>query len=167
MKLNLGCAYNKMEGWVNVDMDPACNPDMLFDVTMPWPLEDNVVDEVNAEHVLEHLEGTQGYLRFWTEMYRVCKPGAEIKIEVPHWQHQTFFHDPTHVRAVTPIGIAMFDQQRNQEDLLAKGRETKLGFMCHVDFAMQGVSYGLDQLTGEPMTCNYMTKVVKPQRYVQ
>ena len=168
MKLNLGCAYNHMEGWTNVDLDPECNPDLCFDLTKPnWPIEDSTVEAVNAEHILEHLEGTEGYLTFWKELYRVCKNGAEIKIEVPHWNHDTFHHDPTHVRKVTPIGVAMFDQQRNQDDLLNKGRETKLGFMCKVDFAMMGANYGFDQGNGQPMTCYYMTKAVKPARYIK
>ena len=167
-KLNLGCAYNKKEGWINVDLDSECNPDLCFDLTKPnWPIEDSTITEVVADHILEHLEGTDGYLTFWKELYRVCVNGAEIKIEVPHWLHETFYHDPTHVRRVTPVGVAMFDQQRNQEDLLSGGRETKLGFMCKVDFAMQGVGYGLDNTSGQPMTCNYMTVAIKPQRYVK
>lgn len=166
MKLNLGCGYNKIEGWLNVDSDPECNPDKCFDLTKPdWPIETSTITEVVAEHILEHLEGTEGYLTFWKELYRVCAHDATIQIEVPHWEHDTFHHDPTHVRKVTPIGIAMFDQDRNQNDLINKGRETKLGFMCHVDFSMQAVNYGFDNLNGEPMVCYYITKAVKPPRY--
>jgi hypothetical protein len=167
-KLNIGCGYNKHEGWINVDSDPECQPDLCFDLTKPgWPIEDSTVEEVMAEHILEHLEGTEGYLTFWKELYRVCANNAIIKIEVPHWEHDTFIHDPTHVRAVTPVGIAMFDQGRNQHDLVSNGRETKLGFMCKVDFEMQAVNYGFDNLNGKPMTCYYITKVVKPARFKQ
>lgn len=168
MKLNLGCGYNKIEGWTNVDSDAQCNPDLCFDLTKPnWPIADSVVTEVVAEHVLEHLEGTEGYLTFWKELYRVCAHDAEFKIEVPHWLHETFYHDPTHVRRVTPVGVAMFDQQRNQDDLTNGGRETKLGFMCKVDFEMKGSAFGYDNLNGQPIICKYMTKVVKPQRFVR
>jgi hypothetical protein len=166
MKLNLGCGYNNKDGWVGMDSDPECKPDILFDMTKPnWPIEDNSVDEVLAEHVLEHIEGTEGYATMWKELYRVCQNGAAIHIEVPHWEHDTFHHDPTHVRKVTPIGIAMMDQQRNQDDLINKGRETKLGFMWKVDYDMFAVNYGFDNLNGKPMVCYYQTKVVKPQRY--
>lgn len=168
MKLNLGCGYNHMEGWTNVDSDPECKPDLCFDITKPnWPIEDNTVEVATAEHVLEHLEGIEGYKTFWQELYRVCKNDAIINIEVPHWEHDTFHHDPTHCRKVTPIGIAMMDQQRNQDDLKNGGRETKLGFMWHIDFAMQGVNFGFDNTNALPMVCYYGTKVVKPARYVQ
>lgn len=163
MKLNLGCGYNKKQGYVNIDSDLECNPDLCFDLTTKnWPIEDSTVDEVIATHILEHLEGTAGYLTFWKELYRVCQHDATINIEVPHWKHETFYHDPTHVRAVTPVGIAMFDQQRNQTNT---DGETKLGFMCRVDFEMQGVNYINDNLTGSPVVCQYLTKAIKPARY--
>lgn len=165
-KLHIGCGYKKVEGWINVDKDPECKPDLCFDLTQPnWPIEDSTIDEVMAEHILEHLEGTEGYLTFWKELYRVCKNGAEIKIEVPHWKHDTFIHDPTHCRAVTPVGVAMFDQARNENDRVNGGRETKLGFMCHVDFELQTVNYGFDNINGDPMVCFYITKAIKPCRY--
>ena len=168
MKLNIGCGYNHRSGYINVDSDIECKPDHCFNLTKPnWPLESDSIDEVIAEHILEHLEGTEGYMTFWKELYRVCKHDAVIKIEVPHWEHDTFHHDPTHVRKVTPIGIAMFDQQRNHDDEKNNGRETKLGFMNHVDFEMQSVNYGYDNLNGKPMTCYYITKAVKPTRYKQ
>lgn len=163
MKLNLGCGYNQKDGWTNIDSDPECNPDLCFDLTTPnWPIESSIVDAVVAEHILEHLEGTNGYLTFWKELYRVCAHGATINIEVPHWQHETFFHDPTHIRPITPVGIAMFDQQRNHTNT---DGETKLGFMCRVDFEMQGVNYINENLTGQPIVCQYLTKVIKPARY--
>lgn len=165
-KLNLGCAYNKEPGYINVDLDPTCNPDLCFDLRdTTWPIESGSIDEVLAMHILEHIEGTEGYLTFWKELYRVCVNGAVVKIEVPHWKHETFFHDPTHVRAVTPIGLRMFDQQQNQTNFLENGRETKLGFMCGVDFSLEYVNFGFDATNGEPVTCQYIMKVIKPGRY--
>jgi len=164
MKLNIGCGYAHKEGYINVDSDPECKPDHCFDLTKPnWPLETDSIEEVIAEHVLEHLEGTEGFMTFWKELYRVCKHGTVVQIEVPHWEHDTFHHDPTHVRKVTPIGIAMFDQKRNSE----QDRETKLGIMNKVDFELQAVNYGFDNLNGKPMTCYYITKAIKPARYKQ
>jgi hypothetical protein len=168
MKLNIGCGYSHKEGFINVDSDPECNPQHCFDLTKSnWPIETDSIDEVIAEHVLEHLEGTEGYLTFWKELYRVCKTDAIIRIEVPHWNHETFFHDPTHVRPITPIGIAMFDQQRNQEGLISGDKETKLGFMCKVDFQMLGINYEYNQSTGQPIVCQIGVKAIKPARYKQ
>ncbi|MGZ8924282.1 MAG: class I SAM-dependent methyltransferase [Nitrososphaeraceae archaeon] len=165
-KLHLGCGYNKLPGWINVDSDNECNPDLCFDLRdSDWPIEDSTIEEVLAEHILEHIETTEGYLTLWKELYRVCKPNAIIRIEVPHWKHDTFIHDPTHVRAVTPVGIAMFDQQRNENDRINNGRETKLGFMCGIDFELNTVHYGFDTINGEPMVCYYQVQTIKPPRY--
>ena len=61
MKLNMGCGHNKREGYVNVDMSPVCNPDVVWDLeTLPWPWQDNSVDGVLFNHSLEHLGQSQG-----------------------------------------------------------------------------------------------------------
>ena len=39
MKLNLGCGFDKREGWLNVDNFTACEPDQLLDIeATPWDL---------------------------------------------------------------------------------------------------------------------------------
>ena len=56
MKLNLGCGTNKLEGFVNVDVEPASEPDMVVDLDiLPWPFEDSSAEEIQLNHVLEHL----------------------------------------------------------------------------------------------------------------
>ena len=139
IKLNLGCGFNKYEGYVNVDSAPECKPDTVWDLEKtPWPWKDSSVDEIKLEHVLEHLgQTTERYLAIWKEMWRVCRNGALIDIKVPHWNHENFYHDPTHVRAVTPIGVAMFDQTRNIRNAEENGKETKLGLFTGVDIDIQ------------------------------
>jgi|GEM_PF-1906114 len=40
LKLNIGCGFNKIDGYVNVDAFPDCSPDVLWDLeTTPWPFE--------------------------------------------------------------------------------------------------------------------------------
>jgi hypothetical protein len=138
MKLNLGCGFQKLQGFVNVDNEPLCKPDILHNLEMtPWPIADDQFDQVLASHVLEHLgQTTESYFRIIKELWRVCKDGAIIEVHVPHPRHDNFLHDPTHVRAITPIGLAMFDQLRNINDHKNGGAETKLGLMNGVDFEL-------------------------------
>lgn len=146
MKLNLGCGNNKLHGYVNVDMFDHCEPDVLFNIeNTPWAMwSDNSVDEIMMIHVLEHIGATpELYFNVIKEMYRVCKDGALIHIQVPHWQHDNFHHDPTHVRKITPIGLAMFGKTRNLRDIKNKGAESKLGLMLNVDFEVVKVFYHL------------------------
>ena len=55
-KLNLGCGFDKREGFVNADNFPECSPDVRFDIERtPWPLEDDGFDHILMKHVLEHV----------------------------------------------------------------------------------------------------------------
>ena len=146
MKLNLGCGFKKYDGYINVDVSPAVSPDIVVDLEKtPWPWEDSSVDEIKLEHTLEHLGQTsQQYLDIWKELWRVGKNGCVIDIMVPHWNHENFYHDPTHVRAITPVGVAMFDQTRNIKDAGAGGRESKLGLITGIDISLSqnDIEYG-------------------------
>ena len=134
MKLNLGCGYNKLDGYVNVDHDSRCEPDVVADLEDTLPFEDNSVDEIMMTHVLEHLGAdVKTYFKIWKELYRVLKNEGVVKIIVPHHNHDNFHHDPTHVRKVTPIGVAMFDQERNLETIRTSGHETTLGLQLGID----------------------------------
>lgn len=138
MKLNLGCGFNKYEGYVNVDSASESEPDVLWDLEKtPWPWEDDSVEEILMEHVLEHLgETSRDYLRIWQEMYRIGAPGCAIRIVVPHWNHDNFHNDPTHKRPVTPEGIEIFDQARNLRDIQKGERGTKLGLFLGIDISL-------------------------------
>lgn len=58
-KLNFGCGQDKHEGYLNVDIDPACHPDLLIvdgdDTTLPR----RYFSEVMALDVLEHFPRAQ------------------------------------------------------------------------------------------------------------
>ena len=80
MRLNLGCGYNKRQGWTNVDRSAACNPDQLVDLeSFPWPWEASTIDEIMLNHVLEHLGATtEGYIGIIKEIWRVCRNAATV-----------------------------------------------------------------------------------------
>lgn len=139
MKLNLGCGNNKIIGWVNVDMFPACNPDMLANLEhFPYHWEDNSVDEILLNHVLEHLgQVTEVYLKIVQELYRICRHGAIIHIRVPHPRHDDFIIDPTHVRPITVEGLTLFDQSLNREWIEGGWASTPLGIYLDVNFKIQ------------------------------
>jgi ubiquinone/menaquinone biosynthesis C-methylase UbiE len=142
MKLNLGCGYNKLENYVNVDHDINCKPDIVANLEELLPFADNSISEIILNHVLEHLgQDTKTYLNIWKEFYRILKNDGVIKIAVPHWNHDNFHHDPTHVRKVTPIGVDMFNQQRNMDTIKEHGQETTLGIQLGIDIEVTDVGY--------------------------
>jgi len=147
MRLNLGCGYNKREGFVNVDSSRHCAPDLIHDLEeFPWPWADSTVDEILMIHVLEHLgAATETYFAVLREMYRICRHDARITIVVPHPRHDDFLHDATHVRAVTLEGLSMFSRKNCEEWIAAGNANTPLAFIADVDFDLVETEMTLDE----------------------
>ena len=145
MFLNLGCGLNKIVGAVNVDCAAACVPDIVWDLEdTPWPFESGCADRVALIHVLEHLgETTAGFMAIMKELYRVCAPGAEIKIVVPHPRSDHFLGDPTHVRPINPDMMALFSKESNRRWAAEHRANSPLGLYCDVDFTLVGYQYAL------------------------
>ena len=134
MKLHLGCGNKILDGYLNVDKFGT--PEFQCDLEKtPWPWHDSTVDEILMIHVLEHLgQQTETYIGIIKEMYRVCQNGATIRIIVPHFRHDNFWGDPTHVRAVTPDSLRLFSKKFNQECISRGSSHSTLGIYHNVDF---------------------------------
>jgi hypothetical protein len=141
IRLNLGCGLRRLEGFVNVDK--YGEPDLTHDLeTFPWPWADDSVEEIVLNHVLEHLgRDPDVYIKIMKEMYRVCRDGATIRIIVPHFRHDYFYDDPTHVRAVTPLGLMLFSQRQNREWIARGAANSPLGLFHGIDFELTDVKY--------------------------
>lgn len=59
----------------------------------PLPFEDNTFDEVKAFHILEHCHNLVSVME---EIWRVSKPNAIVRIEVPSERSVWAWGDPTH-----------------------------------------------------------------------
>lgn len=141
LRLNLGCGAKRLKGYLNVDK--FGNPDLRFDLeTFPWPWQDNSVSDIELHHVLEHLgQQTDVYLKIIQEMYRICAPKAKVHVVVPHHRSDRFVHDPTHVRAITPVGLSMFSQRLNREWQSQGKAFTLLGLYLNVNFELEQTIY--------------------------
>jgi len=105
MKLNLGCAEQIIEGWVNVDYALGARlvklpivgffvkkfklfksdwDDRIFlhnlEKPLPWP--NNSVDVIYTSHTLEHMTKESGS-RLLKECFRVLKPKGVLRVIVP------------------------------------------------------------------------------------
>jgi ubiquinone/menaquinone biosynthesis C-methylase UbiE len=93
-KLHLGCGEEIKKGYVNLDLLPIKGVDVVWDCDkFPYPFKDDEFDEVYTSHTLEHLEDLVAVM---TELERICKNKAKIKIVVPHFSAGTTYRDPTH-----------------------------------------------------------------------
>lgn len=103
--VNLGCGKVKIPGALGVDRVMVDGyTDKVHDLNVvPYPFEDNSVDEVHFYHVLEHLDHP---VRKMEEIWRILKPGGILHMRVPHFSGMGAFTDITHVR---PFGYESFD----------------------------------------------------------
>jgi hypothetical protein len=146
MKLNMGCGYKKLSGFVNVDISPECSPDVVVDLEeTPWPWESNSAHTVLFNHSLEHLGANHRVFEaMMKELYRICRNGAEVQINVPHPRHDDFINDPTHVRPITPGVLTLFSKKMNQEWARVGASNSPLAIYWGIDFEIRGVEFGLD-----------------------
>jgi hypothetical protein len=118
MKLNIGSGRKRLEGYVNIDMNPKLNPDLVCNLASEgWPISDGIVTEGVCSHVMEHLPNTpEPFFHFLRELYRVCANGAVIHVAVPHPRNDLFFRDPTHVRPILPDMLVPFSKRQHAEE---------------------------------------------------
>lgn len=101
----------------------------------PWPWADSSVFEATFIHSLEHMGGDpKVFLAIMRELYRVMAPGGRVTIHVPHPRHDNFLNDPTHVRAVTPEMLSLFDRDLNDQWQQAGGANSPLAHYTGVNF---------------------------------
>lgn len=85
MKLNLGCGKNKIEDYVNVDVEPSVEPDVVADFTKSLPYEDGTVEEIVMMHTIEHVleDLHQG---IFDECHRVLVDGGTLLLAYPEFE---------------------------------------------------------------------------------
>ena len=81
MRIHLGCGNNVKEGYLNIDKYVVGEGIENYDIlSLPFAL--GSVDEILAEHLVEHLSFEEES-SFFSEMYRLLSPGGVLRIEVP------------------------------------------------------------------------------------
>jgi SAM-dependent methyltransferase len=96
LKLNLGCGYRKMDGYVNIDNRIEVNPDSLWDLSLglSWPISS--VDEIRAFDILEHIPIGKTMILI-ESIWRSLKPGGIFEHFTPSTDGRGAFQDPFHV----------------------------------------------------------------------
>ncbi|TPV92716.1 MAG: class I SAM-dependent methyltransferase [Myxococcales bacterium FL481] len=172
-QLNLGCGYQPLEGFLNVDFDAKCNPDAIVNLEhMPWPFTTDQAKRVVMHHVLEHLAPDPShFLKLMQELYRICAPNALIQLTLPHPRHDEYLTDPTHVRPFLPETFHLFSQSRNLDWQARRVSNTCLALRLGVDFEVTRVSYDLDprwrlRLEANPITRDELADLITSQSNV-
>jgi len=96
-----------LQGWLNVDNHPYCNPDKIVDLKKRWPFKSGSVDEILADNVVEHLTDLKHFL---VEAARVLKLGGRLKIVVPSYKSATAYA-PDHKRYFSVYTFMMLGEK--------------------------------------------------------
>lgn len=132
LRLNLGCGLQPIEGFTNIDREPAAKHDLLLDICgEAWPFADGSVDEIVAHHVLEHTDDLAWVMK---ECYRVMKPGALLRITSWHPASDQYWGDPTHRQPITKDTLSLFSLAAVNEAINAGKPITPLALYHEVNF---------------------------------
>ena len=86
--LQVACGGNYIEGWLNTDVFPHLA--LLFlDATKRFPIKSNSVLYIFSEHFIEHISRCS-VLSFFSESFRVLKPGGALRISTPDLESLTY-----------------------------------------------------------------------------
>jgi predicted SAM-dependent methyltransferase len=133
IRLNLGCGPHRIEGYVGVDLigGPAVD---LVSPCDKLPFKDGEVDEILAEHLIEHLTYFQ-FNKAMAEWYRVLKPGGKLTIECPDLEGlcKQFLEANEYGRYTTykgywPIIAHLYGHQRGKNEAEEMSQVHKSGY---------------------------------------
>jgi len=82
LKLNLGCGNKKIYGFINIDISPHVNPDILDNIIYLNKFKTQSSDLIFASHVIEHFNynETKQALYRW---YEILKDGGILRLALP------------------------------------------------------------------------------------
>ena len=83
---------------IGIDILPAFNPDIVRDVTLGLPFDDNKFDEIEIRQVLEHIGKNEDYYFVMKEIYRCLRPGGTVYITVPYFRDDVAVEASGHLR---------------------------------------------------------------------
>lgn len=102
IKLNIGCGNDRKEGYVNIDIASAANPDVVLDIEDGlFIYADDSCVEIIAENVLTQISSPQIFLKVMNEFHRVLVHGGTLVVRVPNAKDICAFQDPMDQRRFT------------------------------------------------------------------
>ncbi len=93
VRIDLGCGTKALPGFVGVDHSPLPGVDVVADLERPLPVADSCADLVHASHSLEHVRNLVPVME---EIWRICRPGAQVAIVAPYGQQGLNLANPFH-----------------------------------------------------------------------
>lgn len=82
-----------------IDIIPEFEPDFIHDITVDFPyFPYDHFDEIEAHHVLEHIQLNGDFKKIMWKLFEKLKPGGTLDICVPYWQSPAALECYEHTR---------------------------------------------------------------------
>ena len=159
-RLNLGSGAEKLKDYINVDRSLHVNADQVVDLEVtPWPWKDNEFSHIVMKDILEHLGETPSkFLAIIKELYRVSRNGAVWEVQTPHWRSDNALNDPTHVRAITPQMLEMFNKKHIMWTVKEGLSHSSLAFDTDIDIEICDIKYDFTHIFKDKISKGEITK---------
>jgi predicted SAM-dependent methyltransferase len=82
LRVNLGCGYRPVKGWINVDRARAEEVQVVWDLTTGLPFPDSSCTAIFSEHVIEHVTKADA-IKLIRECYRVLQDDGVLRMSTP------------------------------------------------------------------------------------
>lgn len=83
-KLNIGCYYMYIDGFINIDINQDVKPDMVCNMlNIKERFVPNSIKVILLSQVLEHVSKSEG-MQLLKALYEILEPGGELIVEVPN-----------------------------------------------------------------------------------
>jgi predicted SAM-dependent methyltransferase len=127
IRLDLGCGDRREPGFLGVDIVAGDQVDVVCDLfVLPWPWEDESIDEVRIQHFIEHVPDLP---MFMNELWRIMKVGAKCVVVAPYLKNHRAWQDPTHKQFISEWSFLYYNRQWRVENKLEQYPIT-----CDFDF---------------------------------
>ncbi len=141
LKLDIGCGFNKKNGFIGIDRSAEVGADYVLDIEKEaFPFDDSTVSEIHCAHLVEHLSDL---ISFMNECHRILKPDGVMTILAPYYTAIQASQDPTHVRYINERTFCYFT-----DEYLGNGATFEYGI--NSKFEIESTSYSYINLWSKP-----------------
>lgn len=150
LRLNIGCGTRHLKGYINIDKDSHCNPDIILDSSKyRLPFRDSTVSRIQCRMMLEHINNPMQLL---DEFNRVLKTYGLVDVLVPHLSHAYSLHGGVGVH-VTRFGVKSFEALTEERSYTHTRQWSHV--QCRIVFpkgSLKIISYPIERLVNSNRT---------------
>ena len=165
--LHLGCGRTYIKNAINVDFLETGYCDQAVDLNkLPWPWEDDSIDEVYMLYFIEHFDSTQ-VMNILKETHRILKRNGLLHIQCPHFTSMIALTDLDHKKSfsVTSFGILEGNNYVFPKPLFKK-ELAKINILLTIPTENRYIDFDLEKTAPNPGAHPILRKLLWPFKFI-